>query len=151
MVGDERKLLLLRRLSDHGSEGNWGECTAEGDTNSHLGRGTAVEGSTADWKSTGCIAIHSLDPEDAAITTAMRASASSRKGARAGVEAREQFGALMESISPRGGVRFEADTLGGVPGLWVHPAHLRSGGVIVHLHGGWFKEHYLSRRKWRRP
>jgi monoterpene epsilon-lactone hydrolase len=98
----------------------------------------AMQGSTTDRKSTGCVAIHSLDPEDAAITTATRASASSSKGARAGTEARGQFDALMERVSPRGEVTFEADTLGGVPGLWVHPADLRSGGVIVHLHGGWF-------------
>src|SRR5258706_71933 len=30
------------------------------------------------------------------------------------------------------------DRRGGVPGLWVQPADWRSGGVIVHLHGGWF-------------
>jgi epsilon-lactone hydrolase len=35
-------------------------------------------------------------------------------------------------------VNFEADTLGGVPGLWVVPADWRSGEAIVHLHGGWF-------------
>jgi len=44
----------------------------------------------------------------------------------------------MESVLPRGDVTFEADTLGGVPGLWVHPADWRSGEAIVHLHGGWF-------------
>jgi acetyl esterase/lipase len=44
----------------------------------------------------------------------------------------------MESVLPRGVVTFEADTLGGVPGLWVHPADWRSGEAIVHLHGGWF-------------
>jgi len=44
----------------------------------------------------------------------------------------------MESVLPRGVVTFEADTLGGVPGLWVHPADWRSGAAIVHQHGGWF-------------
>ena len=44
----------------------------------------------------------------------------------------------MESVLPRGDVTFEADTVGGVPGLWVHPADWRSGEAIVHLHGGWF-------------
>ena len=68
----------------------------------------------------------------------MRAMARSSKGARRGIEARGQFDALMESVSPPGDVRFEADTLGGVPGLWVHPADSRSGAAIVHLHGGWF-------------
>jgi acetyl esterase/lipase len=88
--------------------------------------------------STSYVAIHPLDPEDAVITAAMRSMVSSSKGARQGPEARGQFDALMESVSPRGDVTFEADTLGGVPGLWIHPADSRPGGVIVHLHGGWF-------------
>jgi acetyl esterase/lipase len=63
---------------------------------------------------------------------------SSSKGARPGIEARGGFDALMESVLPRDDVTFEADTLGGVPGLWVHPADWRSAEAIVHLHGGWF-------------
>src|SRR5229473_7678162 len=98
----------------------------------------AMQGSTTDRTSTGYVAIHPLDPEDAAITAAMRAMVSSNKGARPGIEARGQFDALMESVLPRGDVTFEADTLGGVPGLWVHPADWRSGEAIIHLHGGWF-------------
>ena len=97
-----------------------------------------MQGSTTDRTSTGYIAIHPLDPEDAAITAVMRAMVSASKGARAGIEARGQFDALMESVLPRGDVTFEADTLGGVPGFWVHPADGRSGEAIVHLHGGWF-------------
>src|SRR5882757_9895869 len=97
-----------------------------------------MQGSTTDRTSTGYVAIHPLDPEDAAITTAMRAMVSSSKGVRPGIEARGQFDALMESVLPRDDVTFEADTLGGVPGLWVHPADWRSGEAIVHLHGGWF-------------
>jgi epsilon-lactone hydrolase len=93
---------------------------------------------TTDRTSTGYVAIHPLDPEDAAITAAMRAMVSSSKGARPGAEARGQFDALMESVLPCNDVTFEADTLGGVPGLWVHPADWRSGEAIVHLHGGWF-------------
>ena len=82
--------------------------------------------------------IHPLDPEDAKVTAALRAMVSASKGARPGIEARAQYDALMESVSPRGDVTFEADTLGGVPGLWVHPAGWRPGEAIVHLHGGWF-------------
>src|ERR1700746_966519 len=98
----------------------------------------AMQGSTTDRTSTGYVAIHPLDPEDAPITATMRAMVRSSKGARPGVEARGQFDALMESVSPRGDVTFETDTLGGVRGLWVHPANWRSGEAIVHLHGGWF-------------
>ena len=82
--------------------------------------------------------IHPLDPEDAAISTAIRAMASSSKGAPRGIEARGQFDALMESVLSRDDVTFEADALGGVPGFWVYPANWRSHKAIVHLHGGWF-------------
>jgi monoterpene epsilon-lactone hydrolase len=99
---------------------------------------SAKQGSTTDRTSTGYVAIHPLDPEDAAITAAMRAMVRSSKGARPGIEARGKFDALMERVTPRADVTFEADTLGGVPGLWVHPADWRSGEAIVHLHGGWF-------------
>jgi acetyl esterase/lipase len=84
------------------------------------------------------VVTHPLDPEDAAITAAFRAMVSSAKGARQGIEARGQFDAFMESVLPRDDVTFEADTLGGIPGLWVHPANRRSAEAIVHLHGGWF-------------
>jgi epsilon-lactone hydrolase len=97
-----------------------------------------MQGSATDRTSAGLVAIHPLDPEDAAFTAAMRAMASSSKGAPPGIEARGQFDALMESVLPRDDVTFEADTLGGVPGLWVHPADWRSSEAIVHLHGGWF-------------
>src|SRR6266853_1864014 len=98
----------------------------------------ATQGSTTDRTSTGNVAIHPLDPEDAAITAAMRAMVSSIKGARPGIEARGQFDALMENVLPRDDVKFEADTLGGVPGLWIYPVDWRSSEAIVHLHGGWF-------------
>src|ERR1700688_2182513 len=98
----------------------------------------AMQGSTKDRTSTGYVAIHPLDPEDAAITAAMRAMVSSSKGARPGIEARRQFDALMDSVLPRDDVTFEADALGGIPGIWVHPANWRSDEAIVHLHGGWF-------------
>jgi monoterpene epsilon-lactone hydrolase len=97
-----------------------------------------MQGPAPDYTPTGYFAIHPLDPEDAPIAAAMRAMVSSSKGARSGIEARGQFDALMESVLPRDDVTFEADTLGDVPGLWVHPAGWRSGEAIVHLNGGWF-------------
>ena len=98
----------------------------------------ARRGSTTDRTSTDFVAIHPLHPEDAAITAAMRAMTSSAKGARPGSEARGQFDAFMESVLPRDDVTFEADTLGGIAGLWVQPADWRPDEAIVHLHGGWF-------------
>jgi acetyl esterase/lipase len=97
-----------------------------------------MQGSSTDRTSKGFVVIHPLDPEDAAVTAAMRAMVSSTKGARPGIEARGQFDAFMESVLPREDVAFETDTLGGIPGLWVHPANWRSDEAIVHLHGGWF-------------
>jgi len=93
---------------------------------------------STDRTSTEFVAIHPLDAEDAAITAAMRAILSSSKGVRQGIEARGQFDAFMEGVLPRDDVTFEADTLGGVPELWVHPADWRSDEAVVHLHGGWF-------------
>jgi monoterpene epsilon-lactone hydrolase len=84
------------------------------------------------------VVIHPLDPDDAAITAAMRTMAGSAQGRPAGIETRGPFDALMESVSPRGDVTFEAGTIGGVPGLWILPANWRSDEVILHLHGGWF-------------
>jgi len=82
--------------------------------------------------------IHPLDPEDAAITAAMRTMLRASKGARAGIEARGPYDALMEGVLAREDVTFEEDTLGGVPGLWVQPASGNPGEAILHLHGGWF-------------
>jgi monoterpene epsilon-lactone hydrolase len=98
----------------------------------------AMQGSTTDRTSTGHVAIHPLDPEDAPITAAMRAMLSSSKGARPGIEARGQYDTLIESVKAPNDVSFEADTVGGVPGLWVIPTNWRPGEVIIHLHGGWF-------------
>jgi epsilon-lactone hydrolase len=97
-----------------------------------------MQGSTANQRSTGPIEIHPLDSEDAAVTATFRAMLSSSKGAKAGVGARGQFDALMERVSPRNDVIFEADTIGGIPGMWVSPASPRSDEAMLHLHGGWF-------------
>jgi acetyl esterase/lipase len=84
------------------------------------------------------VTTHPLDPQDAPIVTAMRAMVSSTKGMLRGIAARVPFDALMERVSPREDVKFESDAIGGIPGLWVHPAHCRLDEAILHLHGGWF-------------
>ena len=84
------------------------------------------------------VVTHPLDPDDGAIVTATRAMASSMKGVSRGIEAREPFDAMMERVLPRDDVTFASDTVGGIPGLWVHPAHRRSDEAILHLHAGWF-------------
>ena len=97
-----------------------------------------MTGPTADRGSTDFATIHPLDPDDATVTAAMRAMVSSAKGVLRGIEARAQFDAFMESVSPSDGVTFEEGSLGGIPGVWVQPANGRSDRAIVHLHGGWF-------------
>jgi epsilon-lactone hydrolase len=92
----------------------------------------------ADRTSPDNVVTHPLDPEDAAITAAIRAAAAPTKGVTGGIEARGQFDAFMESILPRDDVAFKADSLGGIPGIWVHPANWQSDEAVIHLHGGWF-------------
>jgi monoterpene epsilon-lactone hydrolase len=88
--------------------------------------------------STSHVAIHPLDPDDAVTTAAMRAMLKSAKGAPAGAGSRGQFDALMEGVLPRNDVTIQADTVGGIPGMWVYPSNWRSDEAMVHLHGGWF-------------
>jgi len=97
-----------------------------------------MQHSTADSASRDFVVTHPFDPEDVRTVTAMRAMASSAKGMLRGIEAREPFDALMESILPRDDVTFKSTTVGSIPGLWVHPAHCRLDEAILHLHGGWF-------------
>jgi hypothetical protein len=85
------------------------------------------------------VAVDPLDPADGAVTAALRAMVRATKGVvPRGSEGRTQYDALIGSVAPRDDVTFEADLVGGVPGIWVHPANLRPGQAILHLHGGWF-------------
>jgi len=93
------------------------------------------------------IVIRPLDPDDATTISRIEAAARPYKGARWRIEARTQYDALMEGVSPRGDVTFESDTVGGVPGLWVRPASSRPDEALLHLHGGWF--HAGSARAYR--
>ena len=84
------------------------------------------------------LVIHPLDPEDASTISRIETGARPYKGLPWRIEARAQYDALLEGVAPRGDVTFESDTVGGVPGLWVHPASSRPDEAILHLHGGWF-------------
>jgi len=84
------------------------------------------------------LVTHPLDPEDASMISRIETAARPYKGLPWRIEARPQYDALMEGVSPRGDVTFEPDTVGGVPGLWVHPASSRPDEALLHLHGGWF-------------
>src|SRR5258706_404809 len=82
--------------------------------------------------------IHPLDPEDAAVTNAMREIVRHTKGVSRGIEGRGPFDALMERVSPRDDVTFEDAAIGGLSGLWVHPVAERPDEALLHFHGGWF-------------
>jgi epsilon-lactone hydrolase len=105
---------------------------------SALPKEATMQRSTSDGTLKAFIAIHPLDPEDASAIIPIRTAARFAKGVRWSVDARTQFDALMERVSPRKDVTFESGTLGDVPGLWVHPASSRAGEAILHVHGGWF-------------
>jgi epsilon-lactone hydrolase len=97
-----------------------------------------MQRSTSDDTSRTFITIHPLDPEDASAIIPIRTAARFAKGVRWSVDARTQFDALMERVSPPTDVTFESGTVGDIPGLWVHPAASRPGEAILHVHGGWF-------------
>jgi acetyl esterase/lipase len=82
--------------------------------------------------------VHPLDPDDAPAIAGLRNATRAQKGAPWRIEARQFYDALLEGVSPRDDVRFESATVGGVPGVWVHPASSRSDEAILHVHGGWF-------------
>src|SRR5438094_4003879 len=84
------------------------------------------------------LTVHPLSPEDSLGATALRASVAAFKGKLAGTAARGPFDAIMEQVAAPTDVTFEADTVGGIAGLWAKPARPRKGAAIIHLHGGWF-------------
>src|ERR1700704_940075 len=83
-------------------------------------------------------AVHPLSPEDSLMATALRANVAAFKGKLAGTAARGPFDDVMERVAVPTDVTFEADTVGGISGLWAKPARRQKGAGIIHLHGGWF-------------
>src|SRR6266436_10313349 len=82
--------------------------------------------------------VHPLSPEDALAATALRASVAAFKGKLAGTAARGPFDAIMDQVAAPTDVSFEADTVGGISGLWAKPARPQQSAAIIHVHGGWF-------------
>ncbi len=82
--------------------------------------------------------VHPLSSADAAAMAAMRAIVEPRKGLLQGVTARKNYAEIMGHVPPPEGVTYEADVIGGVPGLWCRPTDARPEEAILHLHGGWF-------------
>ena len=86
------------------------------------------------------VVVHPLDPEDAPAIAEITTAARTQKGAPWRIESRKFYDALMEGVLPRADVTFESATIGGVTGVWVHPASSRSDEAILHVHGGGFVE-----------
>src|SRR5258705_4489179 len=84
------------------------------------------------------VTVHPLSREDAPGATALRASVAAFKGKLAGTAARGPFDDVMERVAAPTDVTFEADTVGGISGLWAKPARPQQGAAILHVHGGWF-------------
>ena len=82
--------------------------------------------------------IHPLSREDSAAMATLRSTVAAMKGKLEGVAARGPFNGIMERVAAPDGVSFEADTVGGISGLWAKPTQARKGAAILHLHGGWF-------------
>jgi len=84
------------------------------------------------------LAVHPLGQEDSLAATALRASVAAFKGKLAGTAARGPYDDVMERVAAPTDVTFEADTVGGISGLWAKPARPQKGAAIIHVHGGWF-------------
>jgi len=85
------------------------------------------------------LAVHPLSQEDSLGATALRASVAGFKGKLSGTAARGPFNDVMERVAAPTDVTFEADTVGGISGLWAKPARPQKGAAaIIHVHGGWF-------------
>jgi acetyl esterase/lipase len=84
------------------------------------------------------LTVHPLGQEDSLAAAALRASVAAVKGKLAGTAARVPFDDIMERVAAPTDVTFEADTIGGISGVWAKPARARKGAAIIHVHGGWF-------------
>src|SRR5882724_4287945 len=84
------------------------------------------------------LTVHPLSQADSAAANALRASVAAFKGKLSGTAARGPFDDVMERVAAPTDVTFEADTVGGISGLWAKPARPRKGAAILHVHGGWF-------------
>lgn len=83
--------------------------------------------------------LHPITAEDATAMAAMRALVEPNKGRLQGTAARRvPFDSIMERVAAPESVTYEADTVGGVSGLWCKPEGARPGEVVLHVHGGWF-------------
>ncbi len=82
--------------------------------------------------------FHPISAPDAAAMVALRAIVEPNKGRLEGTAARVPFDGIMERVAAPGGVTYETDHVGGIPGVWCRPENARPEEVVLHIHGGWF-------------
>ncbi len=82
--------------------------------------------------------VHPLTAADAGVVSALRTAVAPMKGKMQGTAARQPYAQIMGRVPSAPDVTYEADTVGGIPGWWCRPAGVRSSGVILHFHGGWY-------------
>ena len=81
---------------------------------------------------------HPVTEADRDAMAGLRAQVSGMKGKLQGTAARQPFDAITERVAAPDGVSFRPGTVGGIPGVWCTPPAARTGGKLLHLHGGWF-------------
>lgn len=86
---------------------------------------------------TSRLVTHPMTTGDRAAIWFLRAMVEPLKG-RMGTASRALFDLFMSRVAAPQGVRFEADTVGGISGWWCRTSAARSGQAVLHLHGGWF-------------
>jgi monoterpene epsilon-lactone hydrolase len=84
------------------------------------------------------LTVHPVSQQDSLAANGLRGAVAAFKGKLGGTAARAPFDDVMERVVAPADVTFEADTVGGISGLWAKPARARKGAAIIHLHGGWF-------------
>jgi monoterpene epsilon-lactone hydrolase len=80
--------------------------------------------------------IHPLTSGDRKTVAAIRTMIEPMKGGLRGPKARAAFDDIFNPVPSAADVKYEADTVGGVPGWWCRPAGTGSEGVVLYLHGG---------------
>ncbi|HUA64378.1 MAG TPA: alpha/beta hydrolase [Alphaproteobacteria bacterium] len=82
--------------------------------------------------------VHPVTREDKTAMAGLRALVEPNKGQLRGTAARVPFDGIIGHTPQRAGVKYQQDTVGGVPGWWCLVGDALQGQAILHLHGGWF-------------
>lgn len=85
---------------------------------------------------TSLIIAHPLSPSDAQAMQAMRAMLAGAPRLSFEPASRPAFDAILGQAPAPEDVRFERDTVGGVPGWWARPDRATDGSVLPYLYGG---------------